>query len=124
MNIPIHKQTSPWRYFWLIALIGLPALGWWGILDEFSSKDINASISSAGLIYGTARGINALVSLLQGTEFSIPFLTFSIGEVLDPVNDLIERFSGIILIAWSGIRKAADRIAGVRLHRCLSLIHI
>lgn len=91
------------RYVWLVALACLPALGWWGILDDYSYENINASISSAGLIYGTARGINALVSLLQGTEFSIPFLTFSIGEVLDPVNDLIERFSDIVFLALGSL---------------------
>ncbi|EAW30459.1 hypothetical protein GP2143_09645 [marine gamma proteobacterium HTCC2143] len=103
MNIPIHQQSSTWRYLWLLALIALPALGWYGLLDDFSSSNVNTSISNAGLIYGTARGINALVSLLQGTEFSIPFVTFSIGEVLDPVNDLIERFSGIILVALGSL---------------------
>lgn len=103
MNTTLNQQLSPWRYLWLIALIVLPALGWYGILDDFSSRDINASISSAGLIYGTARGINALVSLLQGTELNLPFLTFSIGEVLDPVNDLIERFSDIIFFALGSL---------------------
>lgn len=103
MTILIKQQPSSWRYLWLVVLISLPALGWWGILDEFSSRDINASISNAGLIYGTARGINALVSLLQGTELNVPFLTFSIGEVLDPVNDLIERFSDIVLLALGSL---------------------
>ena len=93
MNIPIHYQPSPWRYLWLLLLIGLPILGWHGVLDDFSSQDINHSITNAGLIYGTARGINALVSVLQGTEVNVLVMTFSIGEVLDPVNDLIERFS-------------------------------
>jgi hypothetical protein len=97
------KQNSPWRHLWLVALIGLPALSWSGVLDHFSSENINASISSAGLIYGTARGINALVSLLQGTELNVPFVTFSIGEVLDPVNDLIERFSDIVLLALGSL---------------------
>tara|TARA_R110002073_G_scaffold265504_2_gene428595 strand:- start:1222 stop:2376 length:1155 start_codon:yes stop_codon:yes gene_type:complete len=99
----VNHLPFSWRYIWLAALVCLPVLGWWGILDDFSSEDINASISSAGLIYGTARGINALVSLLQGTEFSIPFLTFSIGEVLDPVNDLIERFSDIVFLALGSL---------------------
>ncbi|MCB1706135.1 MAG: hypothetical protein KDI17_14825 [Halioglobus sp.] len=103
MNIPLHRKPSPWRYLWLVAFIALPALGWYGILDELSAEDINASISNAGLIYGTARGINALVSLLQGTEFNVPFLTISIGEVLDPVNDLIERFSDFILLALGSL---------------------
>ncbi len=103
MNIPIHQQPSPWRYLWLIVLIGLPALGWYGILDDFSSKDINNSITNAGLIYGTARGINALVSVLQGTELNLVVMTFSIGEILDPVNDLIERFSDVILLALGSL---------------------
>lgn len=97
------KQNSRSRYLWLVALIGLPALSWSGVLDQFSSDNLNASISSAGLVYGTARGINALVSLLQGTELNVPFVTFSIGEVLDPVNDLIERFSDIILLALGSL---------------------
>jgi predicted nucleic acid-binding Zn-ribbon protein len=102
MNTAV-KQNSHLRYLWLVALIGLPALSWSGILDQFSSENINASISSAGLIYGTARGINALVSLLQGTELNVPFVTFSVGEVLDPVNDLIERFSDIVLLALGSL---------------------
>lgn len=103
MNIPVREQAFHWRYLWLIALIGLPALGWYGVLDDFSSSDIKASIASAGLIYGTARGINALVSLLQGTELNIVLVTLSVGEVLDPVNDLIERFSEVILVALGSL---------------------
>ena len=103
MNIPIHQQPSPWRYLWLVALIGLPALGWYGILDEFSSKGINDSIANAGLIYGTARGINALVSVLQGTELHFLVITISIGEVLDPLNDLVERFSDFVLFALGSL---------------------
>lgn len=103
MNIPANQQASPWRYLWFVALIGLPALSWYGVLDQFSSEQVDGSITNAGLIYGTARGINALVSLLQGTELNVPFLTFSIGEVLDPVNDLIERFSNVIFLALGSL---------------------
>lgn len=95
--------SSNRRYLWLVVLVALPLLGWSGFLDTFSTQQVNGSISSAGLIYGTARGINALVSLLQGTEFSLPFFTFSVGEVLDPVNDLIERFSQVILVALGSL---------------------
>ena len=107
MNIPIHYQPSPWRYLWLLLLIGLPILGWHGVLDDFSSQDINHSITNAGLIYGTARGINALVSVLQGTEVNVLVMTFSIGEVLDPVNDLIERFSEFVLWLSSTAKNTA-----------------
>jgi len=91
------------HYFLLLALAALPALAWTGLLDDVSGDHINTSLGSAGVIYGTARGINALVSLLQGTELNLVFLTVSIGEVLDPVNDLIERFSGVILFALGSL---------------------
>lgn len=103
MDSPQHSAKSPWRYLWIIILISLPILGWTGTLDDYSSANLNSSISSAGLIYGTARGINALVSLLQGTEIGVVFITFSIGEILDPVNDLIERFSQIVLISLGSL---------------------
>ncbi|MEZ5501653.1 MAG: hypothetical protein R3E50_02955 [Halioglobus sp.] len=103
MTMMIKQSRPAWRYLWLLALIALPALGWLGVLDRFSARDINDSITSAGLIYATARGINALVSVLQGTELDVVFLTFSIGEVLDPVNDLIERFSDVILVALASL---------------------
>jgi len=91
------------HYLWLIAAIVLPLLGWLGTVDQYSADQVDSSIATAGLVYGTARGINALVSLLQGTEVNIPFLTFTIGEVLDPVNDLIERFSEVILVALGSL---------------------
>lgn len=103
MNAPSDTSPSPRRYAWLIALVALPALGWLGILDRVSAAQVDGSITTAGLVYGTARGINALVSLLQGTEVNAFLLTFSIGEVLDPINDLIERFSQVILIALGSL---------------------
>ena len=103
MNALSDTASSTRRYIWLIVLVALPALGWLGTLDRVSAAQLDGSISTAGLVYGTARGINALVSLLQGTEVNAFVLTFSIGEVLDPINDLIERFSQVILIALGSL---------------------
>jgi hypothetical protein len=41
--------------------------------------------------------------VLQGTELNVVFVTIGIGEVLDPVNDLIERFSEVILVALASL---------------------
>ncbi len=91
------------RYLWLVALIALPVIAWAGLLDQYSAQSLGNSLSSAGVIYATARGINALVSLLQGTELHLLIATFSVGELLDPVNDLIERFSQLILVALGSL---------------------
>jgi predicted nucleic acid-binding Zn-ribbon protein len=97
------NQVNRLEYLWFLLLLGLPAIAWYGSLDQYSSATITDSTTAAGLIYGTARGINALVSVLQGTELDMVFLSFSIGEVLDPVNDLIERFSTLVLFALGSL---------------------
>ena len=90
MTLPAVR-TAHW--LGLLFGIGLTGLAWAGGLDRLSQDYVSASLVDAGIIYGTARGINALVSALQGTELDMWLVTFSIGELLDPVNDVIERFS-------------------------------
>lgn len=61
----------------------------------------NEVLLNAGSAFALAKGLNMVVSVLQGTELSVtPFglgLNLSIGEVLDPFNDMIERFSIVML---------------------------
>jgi signal transduction histidine kinase len=85
-----------------LALI-VSGLSWFPYLDEYSSGYVDSAIADAGVIYGTARGINALVSVAQGTELALPGLTVTIGEVLDPVNDLVERFSAVMTWALASL---------------------
>jgi hypothetical protein len=87
----------------LALMVALVVLSWAGTLDTFSSDYVGASLLDAGIIYATARGINALVSALQGTELDMWLVTFSVGELLDPVNDMIERFSGVMTIAITSL---------------------
>lgn len=93
-----------YRLVLLLALLCLlPAIAWSGWLEDFSADYVNHAFTAAGLVYATARGINALVSVLQGTELDVVFVTVAAGEVLDPINDLIERFSGVVLIALGSL---------------------
>ena len=84
-----------------IALITLNA--WTGFIDRLTGDYLQEAMMGSGAIYGTARAINALVSLLQGTEVNAWVATFAVGELLDPVNDLIERFSGVITIVMASL---------------------
>ena len=81
----------------------LPIAAWSGLLDGFSEYYLDEALFHAGVIFATARGINAIVSALQGTEIDALLLTLSVGEVLDPINDLIERFSTVMLFALGAL---------------------
>ncbi|TDG11659.1 hypothetical protein E2F43_18280 [Seongchinamella unica] len=103
MTTNTHIETAPHPRWVLLATIGTVALAWSGILDELSTRHIDNALLGSGAIYATARGINALVSVLQGTEMNAFLLTFTVGELLDPVNDLIERFSGVMMLALGSL---------------------
>ncbi len=72
-------------------------------LDESAMKIHDAAFERAMVAFGLAKGLNGIISLIQGTELSFApvgiGLTFSIGEVLDPFNDMVERFSWVMLFA-------------------------
>ena len=70
-------------------------------IDE-SAKEIQTEAFNRALAaFGLAKGLNMVISLLQGTELSFTpvgvGLNFSIGEILDPFNDMVERFSWVML---------------------------
>jgi len=58
-------------------------------------------------VFALARGLNAIISVAQGTELSIEPMgvgvTLTPGEVLDPLNDLIEQFASILLVASASL---------------------
>src|SRR6056297_2387620 len=88
----------------LLALCILgPALAWMGVLDKLSEQSLDSALLATGAAYASARGINALVSVMQGTEVHAVMLTVAAGEVLDPINDLIERISTLFLFALGSL---------------------
>jgi hypothetical protein len=70
---------------------------WTGTVDKASEAFIDSSLKQAAIVYGTARAINATVSVLQ--TVSIPGLGLGIGQGLDPLNSIVERFSTIMEIS-------------------------
>lgn len=76
-------------------------------IDQKGESIVEDSLENAVKVFAVAKGLNAAISLAQGTEISPPGFTITIGEVLDPVNDLVEQFSWIMLasITSLGIQK-------------------
>jgi hypothetical protein len=78
-----------------------------GTLDRQADAPLDTAFKRALFTYGVVRGINAVVSVIQGTEVSIEpagiGVTLTPGEVFDPMNDLIEQFSWIVLVASTSL---------------------
>jgi len=94
-----------------VLIVVLVALSSTRVLDDYVDDYTNESISNAALTYASARGINALVSVLQSTEVEAGVIvsgSMTIGEVLDPLNDLIERFSSVM--TWVLASLAAQKL--------------
>lgn len=72
-------------------------------LDEKAMNIHDENMQRAVVTFAVAKGLNGVISLIQGTELSITpvglGLNFSVGEVLDPFNDMVERFSWVMLLA-------------------------
>lgn len=68
---------------------------------------VDESFKQAIIVFGSAKALNGVISLAQGTEINLPFIVVAIGQILDPINDLVEQFSLIMLasLVSLGIQK-------------------
>jgi len=78
-----------------------------GLLDERAVASNDRVFGRALLTLGAARALDAAVSLAQGTEIALQpagmGMTISAGEILDPINDLLEQFSSLMLVATTSL---------------------
>lgn len=88
-----------------------------GPIDEAGKAYADAGLRRALIAYGVARSLNGVISVAQGTEVAVEpagvGVTFKPGEILDPLNDLIERFSWIVLASGTslGIQRVLLNVA-------------
>lgn len=95
------------RVVWPALAIVAVAVALSGTVDRISAAEATGALKRALVTFAVARGINGAISVAQGTELAIEpagvGVVLSVGQILDPINDLIERFSAIMLIATSSI---------------------
>jgi hypothetical protein len=103
---------------WLAALLAAVACAWLAPLDAPATRQIDAGLKRALLTFAAARALNSVISVAQGTEVSLQPLgvgvTLAPGQLLDPVNDLVELFSNLMLAASVsfGVQKVLIGMAG------------
>ena len=76
-------------------------------IDDNAKKFVDDSFKQSVIVFGSAKALNAVISLAQGTQINLPFVTVAVGEILDPINDLVEQFSLVMLASMVslGIQK-------------------
>lgn len=99
----VTSSTPPrWRRLAIslvLVLIGLLAVS--PVLDQRAAANFDSLFQRAIVTFALARTLNGVISAAQGTEIALQpagvGVTLTPGQVLDPVNDLVERFSWIML---------------------------
>lgn len=83
---------------------------WFAQLDESANAYLEDGLSKAAWAFAAARTANAVISVLQsfviqGSAGVIvdAGVEISPGEILDPVNDLVERFSWVMLASVTSL---------------------
>lgn len=75
--------------------------------DTFGEKYTEEGFTRSLAAFGIAKGLNGLISVVQGTEVAVEPIGVGViltpGQILDPVNDLIERFSWVMLICTTSL---------------------
>ncbi len=95
------------KVLWSVVAVAATAIAWGGQADALGRAYAQETLTRALVTFAIARTLNGVISTAQGTELSIEpggvGVNFHIGEILDPINDLIERFSVVMLVATSSL---------------------
>ncbi|MBK9218798.1 MAG: hypothetical protein IPL70_10465 [Uliginosibacterium sp.] len=106
------------RLFLTLGVAVVVACAWTCPLDSLAAQQVDAGLKRALTSFATARVLNAVISVAQGTEVAIEpagvGFNLAPGQILDPVNDLVEQFSHLMLVASIsfGVQKMLIAIGG------------
>ena len=76
---------------------------WSGRLETIAAHEAEEARNRVLVAFALSRTLNGVISVAQGTEIALQpagvGVTLTAGEMLDPLNDLVERFSLLALVA-------------------------
>ena len=95
------------KWLWTIFAFAVCALAISGYADRLGAEYASGALERALLTFAVARGLDGVISIAQGTEVALEpggvGLNLTVGQILDPVNDLIERFSTVMLTVTAAL---------------------
>jgi len=107
-----EERTSPPLWLrartWILVLAVLAgAVSSEGSLDQGAREATDRVFRQALITYAAARSLDAAVSLAEGTELALEpggvGVTVSAGEILEPIDDLVEQFSTLMLVSATSL---------------------
>jgi hypothetical protein len=112
-------SRQQWSRAWVaLVVIAILAASWLPAIQDMASHVVDASLKKALIVFAALRGLNGLVSVAQGTEIQggvvLAQVSVAVGQVLDPINDLLEQASTVMMWATVslGIQKAILVLSG------------
>ncbi|WP_373072809.1 hypothetical protein [Sulfurimonas sp.] len=88
------------KIFLSIVLVLIALFALFFEVDKSAMELYYQSFDRAVYSFALAKGLNAVISVIQSSEINVSFFvgaTVGLGEILDPLNDMVERFSWIML---------------------------
>ena len=99
----LNRRKALWSGLAVLAVVTVLS----GLIDDTSRRYASEAFTRALVTFAVARTLNGVISVAQGTEVAIEpggvGVNFSVGQVLDPINDLVERFSAVMLVATTSL---------------------
>lgn len=87
------------------------------VLDTMTAAYFSEAITKAGVAYATCRVLNASVSIVKDSTLQLEpagvGISLAVGQALDPIDDLTERLSDVLVTAITsiGVQKLAYEIS-------------
>jgi hypothetical protein len=98
---PDPRRLRGWRFApILLGLLAAVAVAWAGVLDGVAESQVEAGLKRALVTFAVARSLNAAMSFAQEVQLHAQIgvgATIEPGQLLDPLNDLVEQFSTVML---------------------------
>lgn len=92
------------KYRSSLFVLMLVCISWLGFVDRYAEEYIDDSLVTTAVSFTSAKLFNATVSVLSTITLNVPFIgSIQIGELLDPLNDMVEDFSTIMKYSISSL---------------------
>jgi len=96
-------MRNPRKLLIVLLVLIVTLLSWARPLSEVATASVDAGLKRSVVSFASARALNGAISVLQGTEVAVQpvgvGVSLSVGEILDPINDLVESLSSVMLMA-------------------------